>query len=48
MRSLYGVPTYRIGGDDDCGHERRSSLGQMGPTALFACETCGGVLTASG
>ncbi|WP_192918607.1 hypothetical protein [Salinigranum salinum] len=40
-------PEYRIGGDGDCVHERRSYLGQMGPTAMFACEVCGGVLTVS-
>jgi hypothetical protein len=39
--------SYRIGGDDKCEHTQLSYLGQMGPTAMYNCDRCGGVLTTS-
>jgi len=39
--------SYRIGGDDECDHTELSHLGQMGPTAMYKCDRCGGVLTTS-
>ena len=41
-------PAYRNGGDDECQHTQLSYLGQMGPTGMYECDRCGGMLTACG
>lgn len=34
-----------IGGESGCTHELRSYLGHMGPTAMYQCDVCEGVIT---
>jgi hypothetical protein len=34
-----------IGGESGCTHELRSYLGHMGPTAIYQCDVCEGVIT---